>query len=360
MAPIVFAVILAGGRGERFWPKSRKRLPKQFLPLVSDRTMLQLTLDRIRQLVPPESVLVVTEQELAPHVQAQLPELPQDNLILEPSGRDTAAAIGLAALAVRDRNPDALMVVLPADHLIRDSEEFLSVIQAGIDHAACHPGIVTIGIPPAYPETGFGYMKKGPIVRTVGARPAFQVLAFTEKPDRSTAQRYLESGAYFWNSGMFIWKVGTILDLIAQHLPELDSGLTALVPGASAEDRQRVLCEIYPSLPKISIDRGVIEKARQIVVFPGSFGWDDLGTWAALERICPTDTQGNVVRGQALTIDSSGCIVESRHRLVAALGMQDLIVVDTEDVLLVCPKHRVQDIKRVTAALRDQGFDHYL
>lgn len=346
------AVILAGGGGERFWPRSRPWLPKQFLDLDGGGSLLQRTYSRVRRLLPLASIYVATRAEHRDLVLQHLPDLPLDNLILEPAGRDTAPSLGLAALVLAQRDPDAIMVALPSDHLVADEDAFAAALRAAAEAAEQVGGLITLGIQPTRPETGYGYIQVGPVVASAGGLAVHRVARFVEKPDRATAEQYVESGQYLWNCGVFAWRVGTLLAEIHRHLPQLGAVLAELAsasPGAFAQ----ALAQVFPQAPKISIDYGVLEKSDRVYVVPAYFGWDDVGTWSAVARLRPRDPQGNAVRGPAILYDAHGVVVEGvPHRLVAAVGVRDLVIVDSDDAVLVCHKDRAQDVRHVAVQAR--------
>lgn len=356
---MVYATIMAGGTGQRFWPLSRREKPKQFLPLVGDRSMLQLTVERLAGLVPIDKVMVVTGEAYLDVVRAQLPLVPPENVLVEPCGRDTAAAIGLAALHVQKRDSNGVMIVAPADHFISDKEKFQAVLRTGIEMAAGGERLVTIGITPTRPDTGYGYILKGP--RPAPDSPFYQVERFTEKPAADLAREFLASGRYLWNSGMFIWRSELILRLIGRYLPELAAGLSqiAAVLDNGPEYGAKV-AGVYPRLPRVSIDYGIMEKADNVFVLPGDFGWDDVGSWPSLERCRETEADGNVIEARGVFLETTGSIIRVPGRLVATLGITDLVVVDDGECLLVCTKERAADLKLVVAALEKAGLDHVL
>lgn len=357
---MIYAAIMAGGTGQRFWPWSRRDRPKQFLPLVGDRTMLQLTVDRLAGLVPAERILVITGEAYRDAVSGQLPEIPRENVLAEPCGRDTAAAVGLAALHVHRRDTGGIMIVLPADHYIADTARFQAVLQAGVDYAAGGEWLVTMGITPTRPDTGYGYIARG---RPLATRdiPAYRVERFTEKPTLDRAREFLASGRYLWNSGMFIWRAGTILDLIERLLPPLAAGLAVLANlGGDGPAYREALARVYPGLPRISIDYGIMEKAGNVLVLPGDFGWDDVGSWPALARCRETGDNGNIIEARGVFLETTGSIIRVPDRLVATLGIADLVVVDDGECLLVCAKERAGDLKLLTAALAEAGLEHAL
>lgn len=349
----VHAVILAGGKGTRFWPRSRVRRPKQLLPIVSERTMVQETLERLKPLIPPRRVWVVTGADHADELREQLPSIPPEQIIVEPVGRNTAPAIGLAAHGIARRRPDALMVVLPADHHVRFADRFRETIERAISVAESGKLLVTIGIEPNAPETGYGYIERGePLGEGV-----HRVARFTEKPDRARAEAFLASGRYLWNGGIFIWRVKTIREALARHLPEVESHLDAI---AVAWGDPEVLADRYERIEDGSIDYGVLEKADNVAVVAGDFGWDDIGSWTALLRLWPADAAGNVVRGRVIALDSRGNLVAADKRLVALIGVEDLVVIETEDAVLICPTGRAQDVKQVIEELRQRGWKEHL
>jgi mannose-1-phosphate guanylyltransferase len=354
---VMYGVILAGGTGERFWPLSRRENPKQFLPLFGQRTMLQLTMDKLKGLLAAENVFVVTDKVYRDLVAAQLPELPSGNIICEPCGRDTAAAVGLAAEHIAHRDPRGVMVVLPADHYVADVEEFRRVLKAGIEVAREGEWVLTIGIRPSRPETGYGYIQQGEHQEERQGTAVFKAVAFHEKPDLDRALKYLDSGNYLWNSGMFIWRVDLIRRLIASFLPQLDAGLAQIAASIDNEEEEQVTAAVYQDLPRISIDYGIMEKCDEVLVIPATFGWDDVGSWTALGRYGEVDQQGNVLKARGVFLDTHDCLVYAPDRVVATLGVKDLLIVDDGDSLLICQKDRDQEIKKVVEALRQAG--HY-
>lgn len=349
-------LIMAGGRGERFWPVSRTRCPKQFLSLTDDgETMIQKTVRRLHGIAAPEDIFIVTNASYLPLIYEQLPELPQENILAEPCARNTAACIALAAGIIRRSRGDAVMLVLPADHLIRKEQNFREALCRGT--AAAEDGaLVTLGIRPDYPETGYGYLRCEPADPATGI---CHVERFLEKPDLPTARRCLAEG-WLWNSGMFLWKASAIQAALRQYLPVL---YQALLPAADAWGTpafDALLEEIYPALPSVSVDTGILEQAGSLCAVPCDPGWDDVGSWRALDRIGAADRVGNVLSGDVVTVDSSGCTVSGSERLIAVLGLQEVVIVDTPDALLVCSKNSTQDIKKLLSALRMQHRESVL
>lgn len=348
-------VLLAGGGGERFWPKSRPQLPKQFLDLDGTGSLLQKTYRRALGLVDPERVYVATRKDYDTLVIQHLPELPTSNLILEPEGRDTAPGLALAALVLAQADPETIMVALPADHLVTDEACFLQSLRTAAGAAMEYEALVTLGIHPTRPETGYGYIRVGDVVGQCSGLSVHRALRFAEKPDLATARGYLENGEYLWNSGMFAWHVRVLREEIARHLPELDAVLTRLEGLEDPVALRAALPQLFPRAPRISIDYGVLERSDRVLVVPAYFGWDDVGTWAALDRVRPSDPDGNSVRGPAILHASSNVLVEGEGRVIAAVGVSDLVIVDTEDAVLVCHKNHAQSVRQVAAAAQQLG-----
>ena len=360
MIDAVYGVILAGGTGERFWPLSRRQRPKQFLALLGGRTMLQLTMDKLEGLIEPADLYVVTDAVYHSLVQAQLPDLPPENIICEPCGRDTAAAVGLAAEHISRRDPQAVMAVLPADHYVADVEEFRRVLKAGMEVAREGKQVLTVGIRPSRPETGYGYIQQGEPVGERQGITIFKAAAFHEKPDINKAMEYLSSGYYLWNSGMFIWRVDLLRQLISRFLPGLNEGLTCIGHSIGTTEEAQVTAEVYRDLTRVSVDYGIMEKCDQVLVIPASFGWDDVGSWTALGRYGKEDRQRNVLHTRGVFLDTENCLIHAPDRVVATLGVKDLLIIDDGDSLLICAKDRDQEIKKVVEALRQAGHDEVL
>ncbi|MDQ4078589.1 MAG: sugar phosphate nucleotidyltransferase [Chloroflexota bacterium] len=350
----LYALIMAGGSGTRLWPLSRVQRPKQFLDLASNLTMLQEAQKRLLPLIPPERTFIATNREYADLVARQLPTVPIPNILSEPEARGTAAAIGLAAVHLRRRDPEAVMVVLTADHLIREVEIFRQILRVAMDVAAQN-WLVTLGIHPAYPETGYGYIEQGELLASIDGFESFQVARFVEKPDHATATQFVHSGRYTWNSGMFMWKVERILAEMEQHMPQLHAGLLEIEGSLGTDRAVEVLAHAWPRLPNQSIDYGIMEKAEQVAVLPVDIGWSDVGSWAAVYDTLPHDARGNAVVGRHLSSDTRSSLIYAPKRLVATIGMEDVIVVDTSDVLLICPRSRSQDVKQLVTMLKEHG-----
>lgn len=355
----MFALIMAGGSGTRLWPRSRRNQPKQLLDLGSGRTMFQEAYDRVVPLFGNEGIFVVTSGEYVPMMRQQVPAIPATNYIIEPSGRGTAPCIGLAALYLRRMDPQGVMCVLTADHYIQNTELFRQVLQAAAQVAESGY-LVTLGIAPSFPSTGFGYVQRGAPLGTIGGFDVFYVEKFTEKPDAETARRFCKSGMYSWNSGMFVWRVSVILREFEKLMPALYAQLMEVDAAIGTPEERPVLERIWPQVEKQTIDYGIMERAEDVAVIPVDIGWSDVGSWATLLDILPADGEGNVVTGQHLGVDTHGCLIYSPNRLVATVGLEGMIVVDAGDVLLVCPRQRAQDVRELVKRLQEGGREEYL
>ena len=358
-----YALIIAGGVGARFWPRSREHTPKQLLEIIGHGTMIQNTVSRLDPIIPRERILIVTNAHQADELQRQLPQIPPENIIIEPFGRNTAPAIGLGAEILKKRLGDAVMVVLPADHLVHDITAFQETLSNAISVATESRGFVTIGVTPTRPETGYGYIQyhRSDEHRAYAAQDAYEVVTFAEKPNIETAKRFLESGDFVWNSGMFIWRVSTILNGIADHLPELAEELDRLEEHIDTDGFPAALENAYGEMRPISVDYGVMEKAGDRYVIPADFGWNDLGSWDEVARIFPKDESGNAVEKEMFLKDVRNCHISSANgRFVAAIGVEDLIIIDTDDAVLVCRKGQSQGVKEVVDFLRKKGLTQYL
>lgn len=346
------AVIMAGGRGERFWPKSRNNFPKQFLSLTSDgKTMIQKTVQRILPLVSYDDIFIVTNQKYVGLVKEQLPQIPDENILAEPMAKNTAPCIGLACAVIRKKYQDAMMLVLPSDHLIRYEPMYIDTLKQAISVAEQDNTLVTIGITPTYAETGYGYINFSRDTQE-NRMCVYKVNRFVEKPDIDTAKKYLASGDYLWNSGMFVWKVSSIMNDFARFLPETYEGLERIEESVGQDNFEQVLRTEFEKFKSESIDFGIMEKSDSIYVVSGSFGWDDVGSWLALERINTTNEYGSYVKGDVITINTKRSIVSGGKRLIAMVGVEDMIVVDTDDTILICAKDSAQDIKKVIENLK--------
>lgn len=354
----ITALIMAGGRGERFWPRSRKKLPKQFLSLTEDgKTMIQLTVERILPIVNMNDIYIVTNINYKELVLQQLPNIPEENILCEPIGKNTAPCIGLGAVHINNKYDDAIMIVLPSDHLIKYNSMFINLLKDASKIALKGDNLVTIGMTPDYPETGYGYIKFNPNDPSEGA---YKVECFVEKPSLEVAKDYIASEEYLWNSGMFIWKVSSIMKNINKFLPEIYDGLIRIKESIGTREENLVLEKEFNSFSSESIDYGVMEKACNIYTLPGTFGWDDVGSWLAVSRIKNSNEFGNIISGNIIPINTKNCIIEGSDKLIATVGLRDLIVVDTEDATLICQKDNVGEIKKVIENLKICNKDKYI
>jgi len=347
---------MAGGVGERFWPLSRRRRPKQLLDLTGRGSMIRLTVERLRGLSEPEETYVITNVDQREALAGEVGSLvPEGNIIPEPMGRNTAPCIGLAALLMERAHGNQPMLVLPADHLVEPVADFQHLARAGAEYVTASDVLLTFGIRPSRPETGYGYIHAGDTVTDDGGAVIRKARAFLEKPTAEKAEEFVADGSYFWNSGMFMWTTGTILAEIGLHLPELSSLLAEIESGMGTRPLTEVLNSLYPQAPSISIDYGVMEKAARVVVLEADFEWNDVGSWEFIRDIHPADEADNVAVGEHVLIDARGNTIVSKDRLVGVIGLDDVVVVDGGDTVLVCKRDRVQEVKKIVQTLRERG-----
>jgi mannose-1-phosphate guanylyltransferase len=365
------AVLLAGGRGTRFWPRSRTRTPKQLLDITSSRTMLHETVERLRPMFPLRHIWVVTNAEQIEAARRELPGIPRSHILAEPVGRNTAAAIGLAAIHLAHEHGDALMAVLPADHHIAKALRYRRIVRAALSLASHSGNLVVLGIPPTHPETGFGYIDRGAVAARPGGFPAYVVRRFTEKPERPVARRYVASGRYYWNAGMFFWRASTFFENLKEFLPTTDRALTKLAGKIGTRGYAAALGQIYPHLENISVDYAIMEPATRlpairgqasprVFVLPAEIGWSDIGSWAAVYELLAAKPGANVCQERHLALDANGNFFWSPGKFVAAIGVHNLVVVETPDALLICPRDRAQEVGRVVKWLEEQKLRHLL
>ncbi len=358
----VYAVIMAGGVGSRFWPRSRERSPKQVLEIVGPGTMIQNTVKRIESFIQPENIYIITNKIQKDIIAEQLPAIPKNNILVEPFGRNTAPCIALAAHWIRRRDPEAVMLVLPADHLISEHDKFWAIVQKAIMVAETSNALVTIGIKPTHPETGYGYIQYDDLE---DRNPFFndhiyRVKTFAEKPNYETAVKFLESGDFLWNSGMFIWRASFILEEIERLLPEIAEQLQKVAYSIGSEEYESTLERAYGLIRGISIDYGVMEKAKSVYVAVADFGWSDVGSWDEVKRLTPVDEDGNALRGTVVVRDASGNYIDAGNKLVAVIGVKNLIVVSTDDAVLICDQGRSQEVKEIVDYLKRKKMNEYL
>lgn len=348
----IFGVIMAGGGGTRFWPLSRKAVPKQLLNLTGKEVMVNEACDRLFTVADKKNVFVITNTVQASKMkEVTSGRLSENQVLIEPCARNTAACIGYAAFEILKKHGDGIMVITPSDAYIKNGEEFTRVLKLAAEAAEKNDALVTVGITPTFAATGYGYIR----FDKEDSSAARKVFEFKEKPDEETARSYVDSGMYVWNSGMFVWKASVILEQFRKLLPDVYAGLEKIAAAMGTADEGKVLEEIYPTLTSISIDYGIMEKADNVLVVPGDFGWSDVGSFDMLGALHEADCEGNVKIGDTITIDSKNCVLCSGKRLISAIGLDNIVVVETDDAVLVCDKNRVQDVKKVVEELTAKG-----
>jgi mannose-1-phosphate guanylyltransferase len=355
-----YAVILAGGIGTRFWPLSRRERPKQFLPIISEKTMIEETVERLAPLIPLERIYTIGNSEQSRSIRGIFPDMTEANSLIEPLGRNTAPSLILATAHVFLKNIKAVIAALPADHLITDVPLFLKKLEAGAQAAYEREDLVTFGIPPSYPSTGYGYIQfSREHSHQIQDEEFYSVQEFKEKPDVSQAKVFLEADNYFWNSGMFLWKAETFVRKLEQFAPEWHVYWEKILQALQAEDESQV-ASIFKAIPSTSIDYALMEKAKGVLMCEGNFGWSDVGAWSSLLEIWPKDQEGNALRAESILLDSENCLVYSKDKLTALIGVKDLIIVDTPDALLICRKDQDQKVKDIVGRLKKDNKDEYL
>lgn len=359
-----YAVIMAGGGGTRLWPLSRKDKPKQLLPLIGQETLFQSTVARLKELFPPERIMVVTVADQAAEMKQQAPELPEENYLIEPAPRGTASVVGLAAMALQKRDPEASMAILPSDHFIRNVDLFHYLLKAAFD-VANDQYLVTLGITPTMPSTAYGYIQQGTALNGEYKYPTYMVKSFKEKPNDETAQQLLRMGGHSWNSGMFIWRADTILDEINKQMPSLGSALREIGTKWNTSEREEAINKIWPGLKNETVDYGIMEKAEKVAVLPaGGLGWSDVGSWSSLFEVLLPDMSGNIATNAALhlALETNNTLVYGggSDRLVVTIGVDDMVVVDTGDTLLICKTDQSQKVKDVVEHLKKHRQEKYL
>ncbi len=356
----MFALIMAGGKGKRFWPKSREKHPKQILKMFGDNTMIQSTVERLKPLIPDNRIFVVSIETQISLLKKQLSRLSAKNFIIEPKGKNTAPCIGLSALFMEKIDPNGVMAVFPADHVITNEVEFLKTLKVGARVAVEKDSLVTIGIEPTYPATGYGYIQFNNDLGRIDDIEVLKVKTFAEKPNLATAERFLSSGDFLWNSGVFIWKIKTILKAIEEHLPHLYDGLLEIRENIGSRKESETINRVYCQIKSISIDYGVMEHAQDVVVLKGRFGWTDMGSWDEFYKYCSKDDHENVLVGEHILKDSRGSYIDAPNKCVAVIGVDNLVVIDTEDALLICPRERAQEVQEIVEIAHRKKMNHIL
>lgn len=352
-----YVVIMAGGIGARFWPRSKEKKPKQLLRLFGEKTLIRYTYERMIKLVPKENILIITNSIHKPLISEEIPELAKENIIAEPFGKNTAACIALACSIIKAKEKDAIMVAVPSDHLISKEEVFLKNIKEAINYSAANNALLTIGITPTRPETGYGYIQveDKPLEDNI-----YKVITFAEKPNYDTAVRFLESGDFLWNSGMFVWKVSTIIEQFKLYMPDLYEGLIALQNAVDSPQFESVLLEVYGKLKSISIDYGIMEKSSIVHAVKGEFIWSDVGSWTEVYNLSEKDEDGNAIVGEAFVQNVKNSYIYTPKKFSAIIGVENIIVVNTPEALLVCSKEKSQDVKNVIDYLKLKKLTQYL
>lgn len=354
----IYNVIIAGGGGTRFWPLSRQEVPKQFINLSGEDALINETINRISDLASKENLFIVTNEKQVNTLKEIVGDrCIKENILAEPCARNTAVAIGYAAFNIMKKYGDGIMCIYPADHYIKNEDEFKSVLNKSIDVAKNNEKLVTIGITPTFASTGYGYIK---FEHDKIKSDSYEVIEFVEKPSFEVAKKYLESGEYVWNSGMFVWKVSKIIEDFKRYLPKVYEKLEQLSKYLGTEDELRQVKNIYPTIPSISIDYGIMERSCDVAVVPGDFGWNDVGSWDSLGAIYQTDKEGNIKRGECISIDTNNSIIYSDEKLIATVGINDLIVVSTKDAVMVCRKDKAQDVKKIVEKLKEKDIKEYI
>jgi len=353
----LFAVIMAGGVGSRFWPRSREKSPKQLLKIFDERTMIQNTVDRLHGFVEPQNIFIVTNKLQKGEICNQLPEIPLQNIIEEPFGRNTAAAIGLASILIRKIDPNAVIVVLPADHIIREKNIFQESLLTAANYANLSGGLLTIGIPPTRPETGYGYIQ---IDENEIETNICKVLTFAEKPNYETALSFVESGDFLWNSGMFVWRANAILNEISLLMPELAKALNNIAAVSGTSSFEKTLLDEYGQLRSVSIDYGIMEKSHKVFLIKGKFTWSDVGSWEEVHQLSPKDKNDNSLVGKIYTDKTSDSYIYSPTKFTAVIGLDNVIIINTDDALLVCKRDDAQDVKKVVDFIKLNKLNDYL
>jgi len=355
-------LILAGGSGTRLWPVSRKNKPKQIQPFFDNKTLLQKTWQRLKNGFGKEDIFIITSEKQKDYIKEQLPDFLDENLILEPAAKSTAPAIGLAAIKILKQDANASMVTINSDHFIRDEEEYIKILKLAEKVVNKNPDhTVMVGVNPNYPDTGLGYIKMGSTVEKIDGKEIYQADKFVEKPDLETAKEYLKKWEYLWNPAIFVWKLGHLLNLFKKHLPNIYNALEKVNKVIGTEKEMEILADEFKKIEPISIDYGIMEKLTKMLVIPADFGWADIGNWRTIKDILSKNDNDDLVKGKYVNIDSSGNLVYGASgKLITAIGIKNMIIIETKDAVLICPKERAQEVKKIVKKIEDNKLDEYL
>lgn len=356
-----YIVIMAGGVGTRLWPLSRKSSPKQLQTFVGDQSMIQETFDRVKEIVPVENILISTNDRYKQQIMEQLPEIPENNYILEPVGRNTAPAMGLIASYIVKRDPEAVVTTLPSDHFYRKKENFAKVIKAAFETINKHPDYInTVGLKPTFAHIGLGYIEKSTPIEKAGDEQVYRVKQFVEKPNLETAQKYVDSGNFFWNASYFTWQAKELLDIIKKHQPDIYSHLEKIIDAIGTNRETKIVTKEFNLMPDLAIDY-IVEQLEKVSLIPADLGWNDIGSWQVLQEIMASLSGKDVIeRGNHLGLDNKNCLVYAQDRLIATVGLENIVVVDTPDATLICNKNRSQEVKKIIDKLKEKGMGKYL
>lgn len=355
----MYCLLMAGGSGTRFWPKSREKTAKQYLNIYGKKSLIENTISRFEKIVPPENLYIVTKEAQKKEIKKYIGKVPENNIIFEPVGKNTAPCIGLGALLIQHKDPEGILIVSPADHLIQKEKKFSQTINTAVKVAEEHNCFVTIGISPDRPATGYGYIQSKKSIGPINTIDVYKVRTFAEKPDTETAEKFIESGDFFWNSGIFIFKIKTFFIALKKYLPELHEGLSELKKSLDKKNFEKKLHKIYPKLKSISIDYGIMEKTDNVCVVKGDFPWNDLGSWEQVYQISPKNKEGNVLHGNVITQDVNNSYI-STDKMLAVVGLKDVVVVQNDDATIICRKDKSEDIKNIVLQLKKKNLKKYL
>jgi mannose-1-phosphate guanylyltransferase len=351
---------MAGGSGTRFWPQSRENRSKQFLKILGDETLIKATVNRFRAFLKPESIYIVAKAGQQDRLRKNVPDMPPSNFIFEPEGKNTAPCIGLASLIIEEKHPGAVLIVSPSDHLIQKEKIFQRTLRAAVDLAWREKGLVTIGIQPDRPATGYGYVQIHRKIDCKDRVEAFRVKTFAEKPNFATAQRFLKCGDFLWNSGLFIFRIPSLFRAYSRFMPEMCRGLMRIRKSLGTKKKDSVIREVYAEISPQSIDYGIMEKAKNVYIVKGDFIWSDLGSWEQVYKLSEKDSDGNSVSGEAVLLDSRNCYVHNEQGLIAVLGLDDLVVVQSEGATLICSREKAEEVKQIVDMLKMKKKDQYI